>query len=214
MIAVVHLSHHTCDRTAGVDGGSPSGQRRPVLLGCRAVRDRGAVRVSARTADVTCRHCLRDIRRDADAYAARADAPAPDRAFWDGWWVDDAELVERAWLHCCRHRGAPCPMSAERLAEHERRRDLELVGALDQLAYRACLEPAAALADLEAQLAGLTDIARARVRPLVDEVNRAARLGAEALAARARARTVARDLRATLSSLRPMSGPMLAVVRP
>ena len=113
---------------------------------------------------VTCRHCIRFIARE----HAHRDRFKP--------WPDTGELVRRAWLTCCRDRGAPCPFNAAEIAafELERRRDqIKVLARLDIEVCGSILAEAGVASAVRAKLGKLVTSFDADVidlaRPMVNE---------------------------------------------
>ena len=181
MTRVVHFTHHLC---RVVDGNAPheyeahkraerswSDQPSPMFSGC-IPRGRGVVRPRYTTnrAEVTCKTCLREpywrseqARKSAEWQAI----PAAGR---------DAELVNRAWIVCCRARGVPSPLSREyvdALEMRTRRAQASIFGDLGAHVFSAVAGGGSSAARLRAEIediAGRVDVdIREAARKAIDE---------------------------------------------
>ncbi len=137
---LVHLTHHAClanglgldtlydrlydesaeryhkDRYEAAYG---TYARRPASTGHLHCRYSGKTSLlTTELAEVTCSTCLHGVERESREYlfekASSRGILDSDRRWYEKCaeaWCDDKELKFRAWLVCCRHVGAPCPMS-------------------------------------------------------------------------------------------------------
>lgn len=136
---LVHFTHHSCLANGiGIEGlherlYEPDGQyprsKHETTYGSHArhlaafghLHCRYGSRSSLLTTDldaVTCTTCLAGVagesRERLFEKASRRGIGDVDRRFYEKCaeaWCDDDELRMRAWLICCRHVGAPCPVS-------------------------------------------------------------------------------------------------------
>lgn len=140
----IHFTEHSCVASTGQHPDKPrvsyereyGGDSRPPES-CACYRGfkgfKGNVALRRFTTDrdaVTCRSCLRVMRLNSrEAWAAHIAQHGPEYSWRE--WLEHGEALRRAWMICCRHVGAPSPMSPAktratlaRLDQRERIRSL------------------------------------------------------------------------------------------
>jgi hypothetical protein len=169
--AAVHLSHHTCDRSAlfVID---PDGRRMPTAWGCQYSRQTN-VRCATQIEEVTCAACRR----------SHADSQLPREP---GKWREDRELVEIAWFGCCRHHGAPPPTPTSEQRAKDMDRAIYLAGFLKS--FQEVTAPRELLSivfrtppRVEKVMSEIPDTLRDRLAPAAHEVLLACEIAAESV---------------------------------
>lgn len=146
---LVHLTHHSClANELGVDGvyermydesneryrkdryQQAYGDYARHLASWGHLHCRYASKTSLLTtelADVTCTTCLRAVENESRESlfdcASRPGIVDSDKRWYEKRaeaWCPDEELRIRAWIICCRHVGAPCPVSRQQAVKHIR----------------------------------------------------------------------------------------------
>lgn len=226
----VHFTHHPCvqhnlwtPRAWGTPY-SPdplhSKGRNPSLFACRS-RSRVRVRHVIDSESVTCTWCLADLANHTEEEWARRRAniekqleehnPADwqvrnqraDLEYWSRW-HDDHELTVRAWLQCCRTRGAPWPYGdEERIASERWYRAIRIrqqIGGFSLLVMVTPHPHESVAQRLVAQIEELDPADRALVLPALEQAKRADELLWEAGRALASIEEHANDVAARVRS--------------
>lgn len=134
MSRIVHFTHHACMAALGSNslwhecnnyGNVFSGRHRSAKpRACHDGRSGKRTRWSTERAGVTCRRCIAALAKDERApWEARQRNPLYGwgwKQTYEEWWIDDRELVKRAWFTCCRKQGVPWPGTERERVDFER----------------------------------------------------------------------------------------------